>query len=165
MGLLHIYDSSDSGIAEKAKKRVSERSVPISKVEELETALNDLLHTRKVFDRILFETHGYPGIIRFNGKSIDTNYWKEKAGRYEFLTAPITRIYFNGCNVAENELGWKFLEAVAGAFMVTTSGEVFAHTDTGHTLPFIDHVFHSCLTGRTRYVYVSDGKITGRAEY
>ncbi|MEK7722877.1 MAG: hypothetical protein AAB336_00875 [Acidobacteriota bacterium] len=163
MGLLHIYDSSDKEIAEKAKKRVSEKSLPISNIDELQTALNDLLHERKVFDRILFETHGYPGIIRFNGKSIDTNYWKAKKGRYEFLTAQITRIYFNGCNVGEDEVGWQFLEAVAEAFMVTTSGEVFAHDTKGRSLPFIDHVFH--IFGRTRYVTVSDGKLTGRAEY
>jgi hypothetical protein len=162
MGLLHIYDSSDKEIAENATKRAAECKLPIAKVDQLDEELNKLFHERNVFDRILFETHGDSGKIKFNHQPINVQYWKLKVRRYEFLTASYTKIYFNGCNVAEGEAGWKFLEAVAGAFLSINSGEVFAYTSLGFTYPFGSHVAH--LWGDLRTVNVKDGKITGRTE-
>lgn len=162
MGLLHIFDSSDSEIAEHSKKRSSECRLPIPKVDDLKPQLDDLFHNRKVFDRILFETHGHPGKILFNHKPIDTNYWLAMPRRYEFLTAPSARIYFNGCDVGEGEMGWRFLEAVAGVFLTNGDGEVFAHDTQGHTLPFVDHVFH--IGGNLKTIRVKGGVIVERIE-
>jgi hypothetical protein len=163
MALLHIYDSSDSEIVETARQRVSDYRLPISNVNELKGALDGLINVGKVFDRILFETHGKPGKILFNHQPIDTQYWQLIPGRYKPLVAPYTRIYFNGCNVAEYGTGWKFLEAVVGVFLTNGDGEVFGQTTVGYALPFItSHVFH--FFGSTKTLYVKGGKITERFE-
>ena len=162
MGLLHIFDSSDSGIVETASKRVSECRLPISKVADLKGALDRLKGDGKVFDRILFETHGKPGKILFNHEPIDKQYWQYIHGRYSTLTAPFTRIYFNGCNVAEDVMGWKFLEEVVDVFMNTSDGEVFAQTSYGFVPLFSSHVVH--LWGKTKTLYVKGGRIVERTE-
>lgn len=119
-----------------AKARKADRQLPISDMSDLRSFLNDLKKEGKVYDRILFETHGNPGKIFFNHFAVDRPYWLEMPMRYNSLTAPFTRIYFNGCNVAEGEIGWRFLEAVVPVFMPTSNGEVFAHTSMGFGNPF-----------------------------
>ena len=81
MALLHIFDSSDSGIAETAKQRGAANLLPISNVDDLKGALDGLLAAGKVFDRILFETHGKPGKILFNHEPINTQYWRAIPGQ------------------------------------------------------------------------------------
>src|SRR4051812_10740536 len=88
MVLLHIFDSSDSGIVETADKRGVENRPPISNPNDLKGALDGLVNDGKVFDRILFETHGKPGKILFNHKPIDTLYWRFIPGRYNLSAAP-----------------------------------------------------------------------------
>lgn len=163
MGLLHIYDSSDSGIVGTANNRSADKKLAISRIDDLKDSLDNLMREGKVYDRILFETHGKPGKILFNNQPIDTQYWQLIPGRYKSLVAPYTRIYFNGCNVAEYGTGWKFLEAVVGVFMTTSDGEVFGQTTVGYALPFFtSHVFH--FFGSTKTLYVKGGKITERFE-
>jgi hypothetical protein len=163
MALLHIYDSSDSGIVGTAKNRSAEKKLPISSKNDLMPYLDELNKEGKKYDRILFETHGKPGEISFNHQSISRAYWLKIPGRYNSLTAPFTRIYFNGCNVAEDEIGWRFLEAVARAFMPTSNGEVFGHTSWGldNPFPFGSHTWH--FWGEVRTVYVKGG-IIGRSK-
>jgi hypothetical protein len=163
MGLLHIYDSSDSGIVGTAKNRSADKKLAISDKTDLKDSLDKLITEGKVYDRILFETHGKPGMIKFNNKELDRSYWLLIPGRYEKLTAPFARIYFNGCNVAEDEVGWRFLEAVARVFMPASNGEVFGHTSMGlgNPYPFGSHTWH--FWGDTRTVYVKGG-IIGRSK-
>ena len=161
MALLHIFDSSDSGIVETANRRSAEKKLPISDMSDLRYYLDKLKGEGKVFDRILFETHGKPGKILFNHVAVDRPYWLEIPGRYNSFTAPFARIYFNGCNVGEGEEGWRFLEAAARVFMPTTSGEVFAHTSMGFGNPYGSHTFH--FWGDTNTIYVKSG-IIGRSK-
>lgn len=163
MGLLHIYDSSDSGIVGTANNRSADKKLAISKIDELKDSLDQLIREGKVYDRILFETHGDPGMIKFKGKELTRSYWLLIPGRYEKLTAPFARIYFNGCNVAEDEVGWRFLESAARVFMPTSNGEVFGHTSRGYAnpSPWGSNTWH--FWGDTRTVYVKGG-ITERSK-
>lgn len=163
MALLHIYDSSDSGILQTANRTIAEKKLPVPSVEALMGELDKVVASGKVYDRILFETHGKPGKILFNKQPVEVAYWERIPTRYNSITAQYTRIYFNGCNVADYGAGWKFLEAVAKVFMTTTDGEIFAQTGTGWTLPFItNHTFHILETTKT--LYVKGGKIVERFE-
>src|SRR5689334_88737 len=101
MALLHIYDSSDSMIVQTSNRRGEVNRLPISNANNLMGALDGLLARGAFFNRILFETHGSPGKIYFGNVFIDAKYWQSIAGRYNQLAASTTRIYFNGCNVAE----------------------------------------------------------------
>jgi hypothetical protein len=164
MGLLHIYDSSQSDIVESANKRSAEHKLPVTNVDDLKGALDGVKNAGKIFDRILFETHGEPGKILFNHKPVNTQYWQLIPGRYNTLTAPFTRIYFNGCNVAEDIMGWRFLEAVKDVFMNNSDGEVFAQTSWGFVPPFSSsgHTIH--LWGSTKVLYVKGGRTVDRSE-
>jgi hypothetical protein len=162
MALLHIYDSSDSGIVKTANQRTADKKLPIPHMSDLRYFLDQLKKENVVYDRILFETHGNPGKILFKHMEVDEMYWQDMPRRYDQLTAPFAKIYFNGCNVAEGEAGWRFLEAVARVFMSATNGEIFGHTTMGFGNPFGSHTFH-LGGGDTKTVYVKGG-IVGRSK-
>jgi hypothetical protein len=163
MGLLHIYDSSDWRIRQTAGQRGVLDVCAISNGNELEPRLNRLRDAGFVFDRILFETHGSPGRIDFGRLGINAAFWQNARGRWNDLTAANARIYFNGCNVAEGNDGWAFLEAAAGAFMTSGGGEVFGQTSVGFGNPFNGHVVH--LWGSTRRLFVDNyGRIVEHFE-
>ena len=162
MALLHIYDSSDSRIVQTANQRGAANRLAISNGNNLLGALDGLLAAGSYFDRILFETHGSPGKIYFGSVYIGAAYWNSIPGRFNRLAASSCRIYFNGCNVAEGNDGWSFLESVVGCFMTTGGGEVFGQTSVGFGNPFNGHVVH--LWGTTKRIYVVDGRITERFE-
>jgi hypothetical protein len=157
MALLHIYDSSDSLIVQTANSRGVVNRLPISDAENLLGELDKLLNAGSPFSRILFETHGSPGKIYFGNKYIGSDYWRSMKGRFNMLVTMNSRIYFNGCNVAEDDVGWEFLETAATVFMTSGGGELIGQTSVGFGNPFNGHVVH--LWGYTRNVIVdNDGK-------
>lgn len=163
MALLHIYDSSDSMIVQTANARGAANRLPVASGNNLAPALDGLLATGSTFDRILFETHGSPGRISFGGSYIDAGWWRAIPGRYNRLTTTNSRVYFNGCNVAEGQNGWSFLEAAAAVFMQTGGGQIFGQTSLGFGNPFNGHVVH--LWGSTRTLFIdANGRITERFE-
>lgn len=163
MGLLHIYDSSDWTIRQTVGQRGVVDVCAISNGNELQPRLDRLLGAGFVFDRILFETHGSPGRIYFGNTHIHAGYWQSARGRWNQLVTPNARIYFNGCNVAEGNDGWAFLEAAAGTFMTSGGGEVFGQTSRGFGNPFNGHVVH--LWGSTRRLFVDNyGRIVEHFE-
>ena len=163
MGLLYIYDSSSWLFRQTAKRRVAEKKMPIADKSDLRYELDQLKNAGKYFDRILFDTHGSPGEISFDGKSIDRYYWDAMPpGRYNSLTAPSTKIYFNGCNVAEGRAGVEFLKAVVRVFMTTGDGEVSGQTSIG--LLNLDKGQMVHYWGDTITIYVKDGKIAPTSE-
>jgi hypothetical protein len=63
---------------------------------------------------------------------------KEKfTADYRKLFPLWTRLYFNGCNVAEggDSLGWGFLETAGSIFLAGGGGQVFGHTSPGYAFP------------------------------
>lgn len=164
MTLLHIYDSSDGGIRQTAGARNAVHSLPIAAAGELVPKLDALKSAGKYFSRILFETHGSPGRIYFGNRYIDAQWVRSLIPRgYTSLTTANARIYFNGCNVAEGDGGWGFLEAAVELFLTPGGGEVFGQTSVGFGNPFNGHVVH--LWGDTRRLYVDPtGRIVERFE-
>jgi hypothetical protein len=164
MPLLHIFDSSDSRIIQTAEKRGELWRVGLASGNDLVPALDDLLKGGARFDRVLFETHGSPGTIYFGNQYVGASWWTSVLNRgYTNLTTANSRIYFNGCNVAEGADGWAFLDAAARCFLTPGGGEVFGQTSLGFGNPFNGHVVH--LWGTTRRIYVGqDGRIIERFE-
>jgi hypothetical protein len=167
--LLHIYDAEDDDICESAWARSDDpprekHGIVSGTQDPLGDCLNALVAAGKVFDAVLVETHGASGVISIGGLGYNLDWFIAVVGRYGYLVAPNARIYFNGCNVADDPDGWAFLEAVAGAFIGPWSGgpiggQVFAQTSLGFANPFSGHVVH--LWGSTRTVNVdSSGNIT-----
>lgn len=153
MPLLHIYDSSDWTIRLTAKARGVADRLPIFSSTDLVPALDRLLAAGRTFDRILFETHGGTGIIGFDDPTdIDAAWWSRIKNRYNRLTTTDARVYFNGCNVAEGEEGWRFLEAAAGVFLTKGGGQIFGQNSSGFANPFNGHTVH--FWGSTRSVFV-----------
>lgn len=159
MGLLHIFDSSDSGIVQTVGARGVVDQLPISTGDDLAPALDRLVSAGSRFDRVLFETHGSPGHIYFGNQFISAAWWRSVRDRnYTNLTTANARVYFNGCNVAEEASGWEFLEAVVPVLLTPGGGEVFGQTSVGFGNPFNGHVVH--LWGSTRRLFVdSNGRI------
>jgi len=166
MTLLHIYDASDWRVRQTAGRRDAVYGLGVRKVnDDLVRGLDALAAGGQRFAQILFETHGSPGVIGFGDESICAGWLREnlKTRHYETLCLPDTKVYFNGCNVAEGDEGWDFLEAAGEVFLRTEGGTVFGQNSLGWGNPFNGHVVH--FWGKVRTVYVAKGGfITARAE-
>jgi hypothetical protein len=167
MALLHIYDSSDWTIRYTSSVRGVVSQVAASDVNDLATQLDGLVNScseDSPFDRILFETHGSPGLISFGDQAIDASWLRGMIPhQYTMLATRNARVYFNGCNVAEGQAGWLFLEAAAALFLTPGGGQVFGQTSMGFANPFNGHVVH--LWGDTRRLYVdASGRVVERFE-
>lgn len=164
MALLHIFDSSDGRIVQTAGVRGVFDQLPIANGNDLAPALDRLVSAGSRFDRILFETHGSPGRIYFGPSAITADWWRAVSDRnYTSLTTANARVYFNGCNVAQDAAGWDFMEAAVGAFLRPGGGTVFAQTSVGFGNPFNGHVVH--LWGSTRTLFVDrNGRVVERFE-
>jgi hypothetical protein len=169
-GKLFVYDTADPHNVNQARGRFSGVSgvteIATDTVDGLLTGLDDLVRRRATFDRLLVQTHGGPGVIKFGTRRVFDTTWRDKerfSGRgYEKLFPTYTRVYFDGCNVAEGDSGTQFLIAAGQVFTRLGGGEVFAFPDAGYgfpgTLPFIGgHTIH--LTGRLKTAYFLAGGI------
>lgn len=159
MGLLHIYDDDDWRIHIMTKRDDAQAAVPVQGgplklVEHLDAIV--ALRPPWRFNRVLFETHGLPGIIVFGGEGIDARWMRALCGRgYETICEAGTRLYFNGCNAADGDAGWDFLRAAAEVFLIGQGGIAFGHTSTGFANPLTGHVIHPW--GDTRHVVIAAG--------
>ncbi len=165
MALLHIYDDDDARIRGTARSRTASGLRYTVAVKNdgsnLLSSLDDLVSLGMKFDRILFETHGSPGRLYFGGAYIDSGWVISamSARGYERICPTYSRVYFNGCNVAQGPGGWAFLAAIGRIFLLTAGGAVFGHTSLGLEIPVYSfltgHVVH--FTGDTRTVYMDRG--------
>jgi Domain of unknown function (DUF4347) len=158
MTLLHIFDASDWSIRLTASQREYKGTrVPCGVADEptgLIGFLDAFIAVGQSFDSVLFETHGAPGRISLGPFEYDAKWLRAVSARsgYWRLTTPNARVYFNGCNVAADDVGWEFLEAAASLFIGKGGGQVFGQTSLGFANPFSGHVVH--LWGDTRSVFV-----------
>ncbi len=164
MALLHIFDSSDKRIVQTAGARGVLDRLAVADGNDLAPALDRLVSSGARFDRILFETHGAPGLIFFGNRAITAPWLLSVRDRnYTSLTSANARVYFNGCNVAQDKVGWQFLEAAASVFLTPGGGQMFGQTSVGFGNPFNGHVVH--LWGSTRTLVLdSRGRIVERFE-
>jgi hypothetical protein len=170
--LLHIYDADDSSIVATAWIRRHQSildnifPVPINGGEyALRIALNKLVADGETFSHALFETHGDSGSIQFNGEDVTadtlmTSYvFKNYEKIFPYFNA---RIYFNGCDVADDPNGWKFLDAAGSIFLRIGGGTTFAQTGLGRPIIFTGHVVHFGST--TCYSsFLPGGKLIGHS--
>jgi hypothetical protein len=154
---LFIYDTGDEDNREQAEGRFDKSDdlvpVPCASQAELEVGLDKLLKEGKVFNRVLFQTHGRAGALRFgDDEHKDAIYnvtfqfnWAKKG--YDALFPVYTKIYFDGCNVGEGDEGTDFMEAAGGCFLKRAGGEVKAFINPGYGMslwiPFLGgHTIH-----------------------
>lgn len=162
---LYIYDSTSDVDADQADGRFQSNDVialGIPSKTVLLGALDGLVARGLTFSRVLFQTHGQPGCIRFNKLSIyDTTLRDEFASRrYHALFPQYTRFYFDGCNVAEGTLGTDFFRKVGEIFLKLGGGEVFGYDSPGYGLsgwiPFLGgHTLH--FSGELKTLYFQPG--------
>jgi hypothetical protein len=160
--LLHIYDTSDwVGRRQHETSHGDVYSVAVSSgVHELMEKPNDLIQDGQFFRRAVFTTHGGPGSISLNHQKINAEilYKMFNQMRYDrIFPFKSTRMYFDGCNVADGDDGWKFLEAAARTFL-RAGGNVYGWTSVGlgmpSVIPFIGgHTEH--LWGDVRGVVIT----------
>jgi hypothetical protein len=149
---LYIYDATSTLDRMQAAGRFSGQhdvlTIGIQKeIPELVTVFNQLLASNQHFNRVLFQTHGNTGRILFNHHRLDAGVLKAQFRSYGALFPFFTRIYFDGCNVAEDSSGTDFLLAAGEVFLQVGGGEVFGWKNLGHPvpgfLPFIGgHTIH-----------------------
>jgi len=165
-GKLYIYDLSSPEDRDQARKRFDDdddvRAVGVTSKMHLLADLSRLVVEKTYFSRLLVQTHGGPGHIKLDGDSIyDTTLKSDFAGRgFHKLFPFYTRIYFDGCNVADGSLGSDFLETVGSIFLRNGGGEVFGWTSPGYGMsswiPFIGgHTIH--FSGNLKKMYFSPG--------
>jgi hypothetical protein len=168
--LLHIYDASNYGIRATAWARRHESLLAAAMIYPLpieggwlglRSALDDLVSKEEKFSRVLFETHGNVGEIFFDDDSVNTDLLTRKftgRGYEKIFPLPLTRMYFNGCYIADQESGWVFLET-AGKIFLHYGGNVFAQTGAGRHLlgwtTLTGHIIHFGST--TCHVIIAPG--------
>ena len=112
---LYIYDKSSEIDREQAAGRfegdddVLTIGVSLG-VMNLKKVFDQLLGSNQTFNRAVIQTHGGPGKIYLGNEFIDSNVWKGTfyGLNYEKLFPKFTRMYFDGCNVAEGGRGTDF---------------------------------------------------------
>jgi hypothetical protein len=138
MSKLYIYDSSSSIDVKQAKGRFSGEkgvhTVAASSVADLQSRMDALLGTGRTFERVLFQTHGNSGAIFFNHEAIDSVKISTFV-KYSVLFPKRTKVYFDGCNVADGKQGWAFLAAAGQALLLLGGGVTMAYTSMGGGLP------------------------------
>ena len=145
--LLHIYDGDfnwlmrSSAVGRKASHTIKVTGGVAGFFRELDA----LVAKRMTFDRAVIESHGNAGMIFFKGQVIRASDWRQRSGRgYERLFPNVARIYFTGCNVADQEAGWEFLTEAGKLFLRGSGGLVFAHDSVGFAA---GNVVHSAMFG------------------
>jgi hypothetical protein len=118
--------------------------------DALPTALDKLVSEGLTFQRCLVETHGNVGAIFFNNQSVDVGNLVQLCGNrgYEniFPNLMSNKIYFNGCDIADDGRGWDFLDMVGRVFLRRGGGIVMAQSGPGRLLlpwtMLTGHVIH-----------------------
>lgn len=147
---LYIYDVSSEIDRKQAASRFTGQShvttLPCKSVAEVHTGLANLVAQGKSFRRVLFQTHGGPGRIWFDNDKIDAALLrKDFKGKYNSLFPTRTKMYFDGCNVADSSDGWDFLTAVGECLLPSGGGISMGYTSLGFGMgsTFSGHTIHA----------------------
>ncbi len=135
---LYVYDATSEEDVDQAEGRFDEDDgvlpLPISSKANLIDRLSGLKANGWKFSRVLFQTHGAAGCIKFNGLSIwDTTIRDDFDPKgFHVLFPTYTRFYFDGCNVGEGTLGDEFMTKIGTSFLKLSGGEVIAWSNPGY---------------------------------
>jgi hypothetical protein len=174
LDLLYLYDGDMSWLGRSVPRFDANLNIAVKGgINGLKNVFGQLLSQNKTFKRVVFDTHGYKGMIFFGdekgNKQIDVGKLSEFNG-YDALFPNYTRMYFDGCNVADDDEGWKFLETAGKIFLPRGGGLTFGWTSKGFavgsnlisilsgpvfTLTHAGKVWHPW--GDARYVWITPG--------
>lgn len=164
MRKLYIYDKSDGIDRRQANGRFDPGddivTLAVENIADLTQRLNQLAAANSTFDRLLIQTHGNSGKIFFGNTGVGAvNIGSIMAGS-EVMFPAWTRVYFDGCNVADGDAGWAFLEEAGKVLLKKAGGITYGWTSLGFGLPgwlpFLGgHTVHPW--GDTRYVTFAPG--------
>ncbi len=154
---LYIYDKSDWIDRAQANGRFIDDDDVLTigieaGVKTLIKVFENLAANELKFNRVLFQTHGGPGNIWFGDEPVTASVLKTKFASFSKLFPHPTRIYFDGCNVAEGGDGTNFLLAAGEVFLVLGGGETVGWTTLGFGMPGI----FSLIGGHTLHFGGSD---------
>ena len=139
MRKLYIYDKNDGTDRSQADGRFDPSdeivTLAVLSTDELKNQLQQLVSTNNTFDRVLFQTHGNSGIIAFGDQIVGADDFAGLVGGCEVMFPIFTRVYFDGCDVADGDEGWNFLEAAGKALFKKGGGMTYGWTSLGFGLP------------------------------
>ncbi len=129
--------------------------IRVSSFEDLAFHLTNLLRSRYQIDRMVIETHGMAGALQFGPDIVSSASLLSLIGKqYNTMFEADARIFLNGCNIADNKIGQRFLSDMAQLFLSKNGGRVGASDSKG--IPFFNNkVYH--LWGTTFYVLINRG--------
>lgn len=174
MKKLYIYDQTSEIDRDQADGRFDgEKNIdamPVTSIGDLRTQLSQLVASNTSYDRILFQTHGFPGGIAIKKAALNTaTLHKHFTGLgLDKIAGKNARIQFDGCNVAQGQDGWTFLETAGRIFLQSGGGYAAGWTSLGTGIngwiPWIGgHTLH--FSGGFRRVFFDiNGKVTGRRD-
>lgn len=136
---LYIYDVTSSIDRSQASGRFSAQddvlTFGVGAVDELVGVFKELLAHGERFNHVLFQTHGGPGAIYFHGAPLKASLLKARLQGYGALFPSFTKLYFDGCNVAQGANGTNFLIAAGEVLLQVGGGDAFGWKNLGHALP------------------------------
>jgi hypothetical protein len=171
---LFIYTTEDPDNVEQAERRFADDSdlihfMPIDNSNDLIAKMSQLVKDLRVFDRVLFQTHGVPGGITINkDEEMGWPHWDYFKKRQLYKLFPVsTRIYFDGCNVGKGQDGEKFLIAVGQALLYLAGGSTFAFDSPGWVFDFLPVVGAETthFGNLVRFDFDATGKFYKQSDY
>lgn len=138
---LYVYDRTSKWDKRQASGRFGAAedlyTLPVSSLADLKIGLLKLLSAGKTFDRALFQTHGNSGCIFIAGTEVNSRVLTDEfsCSNLHRLFPAYTRMYFDGCNVAQGHEGVQFLTIAGTIFLRARGGVTFGFTSGGLGLP------------------------------
>ena len=162
---IYFYDSQDSHIAAEARRTADgDRNLVLRGVASFGEVLNVLdgfIRQRRQFGNIFFSTHGSPGDVSLPSGSLNASNTHQLIAR-RAIFGDQGRVLFMGCNCADDEVGWRFMEAVGRALIqsgfVGGSNSVIISARWGLIEPRLP------AWGLLRIVQMRDGNVIRRSE-
>jgi len=97
-----------------------------------------LVRDRVTFQSAVFMFHGGSGKLRADGDDFGVKQWQwyfANHGHERLFPNADSRLYFPGCDVADGEEGWKFLEAAGSVLLRGHGGLSYGWTSLGFAVP------------------------------
>jgi hypothetical protein len=165
MADIYFYDSQDSHIVAEARRTgAGDQNLVLRGVSSYGDVLNELdvfIRQRRQFNCIFFSTHGSPGSVYFANGSLNLSNAHQLIDR-SAIFGDQGRVLFMGCNCGDDDIGWRFMEAVGHAMVqngfVGASNSYIISARWGLIEPRLP------AWGLLRIVQFRDGNVIRRAE-
>lgn len=162
---IYFYDSQDSDIVAEARRTGDgDQNLVLRGVASYGDVLNVLdgfIRERRQFGNLFFSTHGTPGDVSLPSGSLNLSNAHQLITR-RAIFGERGRVLFMGCNCGDDDVGWRFIEAVGRAIVqngfVGASNSVVISARWGLIEPRLP------AWGLLRIVQMRGGNVTRRAE-